>query len=72
MDFHCDRGYSIDTDVEELHTLFFKLRSVNRLILSKSKRQEYVDIIKELDTVRSFGTYIVIQNIKYTNEYILK
>ena len=79
MDFHCDRGYSIDTDVEELHTLFFKFRSVGRLVISKSKRQEYVDKIKELDigyveivNVQSFGTYIVIQNIKYTNEYILK
>jgi hypothetical protein len=73
-DFYGDRGSSIYPDIEELHTLFFKLQIINKTLIGKYKRQEYVDKIKELDIgdvyishIQSFGTYILIQNIKYNN-----
>ena len=71
-DFYGDKGNCEYPKIEEITTLFFKLNGKDRkLSLSKNKEQEMVDKIKnlnigtiEINTVQSFGRYVIIRPYK--------
>lgn len=77
-DLYGNRGGSGPPNVEELSTLFFKLKAVGRKLCSKEKREELVDKVRELNigdvelmTIRDFGTYISVELYEGIN-YVLK
>ena len=74
-DFYGDRGSCVYQKIEEMPTLFFKLKIIDKKIISRNKQQKLVDKIKnlnivdttiEIDSIPSFGRYIIIKSYKNT------